>query len=45
MIEVLPTAGIDCTYFDYNYFKGIDTVLKLDKNRRNLLIMTKDVSQ
>ena len=45
MNEAYPQAGIECTYYDYTYYKGINNVLlKFTKNRRQLLIMTQDVA-
>ena len=46
MSETVPGAGIECTFYDYTYCKAIPNVLlKLSRNRRSLLIMTKDIEQ
>ena len=37
-------AGIECTFYDYTYCKGVpNVILKLSRNRKQLHIMTKDV--
>ena len=42
--EDAPRAGIECTYFDYSYYEGIPTIIKLDKSLKTLLILTKDIA-